>query len=296
MTWGAAMTAAFLATTGRGRWWLTALATFLVRGGVLALLPAILVTPTPAELALHLDPSLTGDAPGAVTPALVELALGTLVIATIVLLATTALGTWLEGRLIEAVTEGAELAPISSPYRLPLGPGVVARLVPHLPTLAAVVIGGLAIAEAAYGEFVSPSAQGSLTARVFAQVPWAFGAIVVSWLLGEAWGGSAVRRLARAGPLLGSIRRGLVDVARPSGLATLGLSSAAVALPAAVLWLAASSAYDRLWPLVLDRADPWSLAFALCLLVATWGAGLWLLAIGLAFRSVAWTAEHLRRT
>lgn len=62
-----------------------------------------------------------------------------------------------------------------------------------------------------------------------------------------------------------------------------------------MLWLAASGAYDRLWPLLVDRADPGAIAIALVLLVATWGVGLWLLGVGVAFRSAAWTAEHLRR-
>ncbi|HYL41429.1 MAG TPA: hypothetical protein VET90_08980 [Candidatus Binatus sp.] len=294
MTWRAAMAAAFVATVGRAPWWLTALATFLVRGGVLALLPAILITPTPAQLAVHLDPSLTGDAPGALTPTLVELAVRTILALAIVLLATTALGAWLEGRLVEAVATDRRLEAISSPHRLPLAAAIAARLMAHLQTLAATVLGGLAIGEAIYAELVSPSGPGSLPARVAAQAPLAVVAVALAWLLGEAWGGSAIRRLAR-GELLGrSIRRGLVDVVRPAGLATLAVSSVAVALAAAALWIVASGAYERLWPLVVDRADSWTIAIALCGFVVAWSIGLWLLAIGLAFRSAAWTAEHLR--
>ncbi len=296
MTWRAAMVRAVLATVGRGRWWLTALATFLVRGGFLALLPAMLVLPTPAELAGHLDPSLTGDAPGTLTPALIQLAAEVLVVVTIALVATTAAGAWLEGGLVAAAAEDRELGPVSRPLDLPVGQAVVARLVAHLPTLAAVAAGGAALAGAAYAERVSPSSGDALGLRIASRAPWALVAIGVTWLIGETWGGVAVRRLALGASLGTALAGGLLDVVRPSGLATLGLSSAAVGLPLLVLWLATSNAYERLWPLVVDAADPWAVAIALGLLVGTWATGLWLLAIGLAFRSAAWTAEALRLT
>lgn len=294
MTWSEAMRAAFLATVGRGRWWLAALAGFLARGGVLALLPAILVIPTPAELARNLDPSLTGDAPGDVTPALIELAVRLLVTAGAVLLATTAVGAWVEGELIATVAEDEELGPISRRLRLPLGRAAVARLVAHLPTLVALVGGGLALASAAYSELVAPSGGGSLAVRVTARAPLAVIAIVVAWLVGETWGGLAVRRLAAGESLDRALGHGLAGLLRGSGVATLGLSSVAVGVPVVALWLASAQAYQRLWPLVVDRADPWALVTALGLLVVTWAAGLWLLGIGLAFRSAAWTAEVLR--
>jgi hypothetical protein len=294
MTWRQAMRAALLATAGRGRWWLAALAAFLVRGGLLALLPAIVVIPTPAELAAHLDPSLTGNAPGDVTSVLVELVARVVVVAALVLLVTTAIGGRIEGDLVAAAADDEALEPISRRLWLPLGRAVVARLVAHLPTVVALVLGGLALTDAAYAELVSPSSAASLAVRVAAHAPLAVVAIVIAWLLGEAWGGMAVRHLAAGESLGRALGRGLVGVVRPSGLATLGLSSLAVGLPLVALWLAAARAYDRLWPLIVDRADPWAVVVGLVLFVATWGAGLWLLGIGLAFRSAAWTAEALR--
>lgn len=294
MTWAEAMLAAFLATVGRGRWWLVALASFLVRGGLLVLLPAILILPTPAELALHLDPALTGDAPGAVTPELLELVVRLIAGLAIGLVVTTGIGVRLEGELVRAAAADEELEPLATVVRVPLARAVAARLLAHVPTLVAVVVGGAALGAAAYAELVTPSSSDDLAARVVARAPGATAAIVVVWLVCEAWGGSSVRRLAAGDSLDRSLVRGLALVIRPSGLATLGLSSVAVGLPALVLWLAASRAYERLWPLVVDRVDGGIVLIALGLLVATWGAGLWLLGVALAFRSAAWTAEALR--
>jgi hypothetical protein len=293
MSWSQAMRAAFRGAAVRGRWWLVALATFLVRGGLVALLPAIVVLPTPAELAVRLDPSLTGDAPGDVTPGLVELVVRLLAIAATLLLATTVIGVRLEADLVEAAAND-DLGPIDRAPHLPLGQAVLARLVTHLPTLAAVVFGGVALAEAAYAELLSPSGPDVLPLRMAARAPLAVAFIVATWLLGETWGGLALRRLATGEALGSALGRGLAGVVRPSGLATLALGCIVVGLPLVVLWLTAARAFDRLWPLVVDGADPSAVAIALGLLVATWGAGLWLLAIGLAIRSAAWTAEGFR--
>ncbi|HJW22012.1 MAG TPA: hypothetical protein VJ506_06260 [Candidatus Limnocylindrales bacterium] len=287
------MRTAFLATVGRGRWWLAALASFLVRGGVVVLLPAIVALPTPAQVALHLDPSLTGDSPGDITPALVELAVRLLVSGALALLVSTTIGVRLEGDLVEAMAEQTT-EPGSRRLRLPLGRAVLARLIVHLPTLVVVVVGGLALAGATYAELLAPSGAEALPVRVAARAPLAVTAIVATWLLGEAWGGIAIRRLAAGETLALAVGGGLVGVLRPSGLATLALTSLAVGVPLVGLWLASTQAYDRLWPLIVDRADSWAVTIALALLVATWASGLGLLGICLAFRAAAWTAEGLR--
>jgi hypothetical protein len=295
MTWFEAMRAALRGTVRQGRWWVAALATFLVRGGLLALLPAIVFIPTPAELAAHLDPSLTGDAPGDITSVLVEIVVRLVVTASLVVVATTAIGCRIEGELVAHEAADEELGLSSWHPRPVLGRAIVARLATHLPTLIAVVLGGLTLANVAFGELVSPSGSGSLARRVVAGAPQAVAAIAIAWLVGEAWGGMAIRHLATGDSLGRALGRGLAGVVRPSGLATLGLTSLVVGVPALTLWLAGARAFDRLWPLLVDRADPWAVASALGLLVATWATGLWLLGIGLAFRSAAWTAEGLRR-
>lgn len=294
MTWPGAMRSAWLATLGRRRWWLVALAGFLVRGGLLVLLPAIIVIPTPAELAANLTPSITGAAPGDLTPALVELVARVVVATTAVLVLTTLAGASLEAGLVGEAAGAAELGSIARPVDAPLARAAVARLLTHLPTLVAIVVGGLALAEAAYAELVSPSTTGPLAGRVVARAPGAVAAIGLAWLVGEAWGGMTLRRLGAGDSLLAALGHGLAGVLRPSGLATLGLTTLVVAGPLVVLWLAAGRAFERLWPLVVDRADPEPIAIALGLFAGIWVGGLGILAVALAFRSVAWTAEALR--
>jgi hypothetical protein len=172
----------------------------------------------------------------------------------------------------------------------------IARLVAHVPTVGAAAVALVALGAALTDEVTSPGGSGPLALRVLGRVPLPVVAVVVLWLLGEAWGGIAVRRL-RTGETVGrALGRGLAELVRPSGLATLVVGTLAVALPAAALWFAASRAFDRLWPLLVDNADEGLVTIALVLLVSTWAVGLWLLAIGLAWRSTAWTAEVLRRT
>jgi hypothetical protein len=92
------------------------------------------------------------------------------------------------------------------------------------------------------------------------------------------------------------LRRGLRDLVRPGTIATFATSTLVVAVSLVALWLSAGRAFERLWPVLADAGDDVIVLIGLGLLVASWAAGLWLLAIGLAFRSVAWTAEILRRT
>jgi ABC-type molybdate transport system permease subunit len=61
MTWRGSLVAALLATLVHPRWWLLALAGFLVRGGVLIVLLPIVAPPTVAGLLSFLAPSLIGQ-------------------------------------------------------------------------------------------------------------------------------------------------------------------------------------------------------------------------------------------
>lgn len=287
---------------GRGSWWVMALAGFLVRGGLLLLIPPIVMIPTTAELGGLLDPSIVGTGLATPTPALVALVAGLAIAFIVALVVTTVIGEWLELSLVEAAAADDELAAFAATATdaPPPGTGLVrasiVRLVAHVPTLAAGLVAASAIGVALTNEVTSPSGPGPLPLRVFVDVPIPVAALVILWLVGEAWGGIAVRRL-RIGEAIGrALGLAWLDLVRPSGLATLVVGSLAVALPVAILWYAAGRAFDRLWPLVVDGADARFVAIALVLLVATWVVALWLLAIGLAWRSAAWTAEVLRRT
>jgi hypothetical protein len=296
MTWRAAMAATSRATVGRARWWAVALAAFLVRGGLFLLLPPIVVLPTPAELALAIvNPNLTGAGVGSLGPELPRLIVILVAAAGLLCVAAGFVGAWLEVDLLGEVAASDRLTAIGRPLRIPVGRALAARLIAHLPTLLVAAAGTVVLAAAAYAELLDPSGTGSLVGRVALRAPAAVGAIVGTWLVGEAWGGLAIRRLGLGEALGPALLGGLAGMARPSSIATLVATTLAVAAPVAILWLAASQAYGRLWPLLVDGADPRLVVVALGLFVATWAAGLWLLAIALAWRSAAWTAEALRR-
>jgi hypothetical protein len=287
---------------GRGSWWVIALAGFLVRGGLLLLIPPIVMIPTTAELGGLLDPSIVGTGLATPTPALVALVAGLAITFVVALVVTTVIGEWLELSLVDAAAADDELAAFAAtptdapPPRAGLVPASIVRLVAHLPTLAAGLVAVFAIGVALTNEVTSPSGPGPLPLRVLLDVPIPVAALVILWLVGEAWGGIAVRRLRIGAEIGRALGLAWLDLLHPSGLATLVVGSLVVALPVAILWYAAGRAFDRLWPLVVDGADAQLVAIALVLLVATWIVGLWLLAIGLAWRSAAWTAEVLRRT
>jgi hypothetical protein len=296
MTWSRAMARAMAATVGGWRWQAIALAAFLVRGGLLALLPALVILPTPGGLALViLDPSITGAGFGSPGPALVGL-LAFLALAIGLLVAGTGLvGAWLDRALVAGVASDPRLAPVGWGIDVPLWRGLAVRLIAHVPTVAVVGAAAAILAGATYAELLSPSGPGPLIVRVILRAPLAVGAMVLAWLVGEAWGGVAARRLGLDASILGALGSGIRDLARPSGLATLAVTTLAVGAALVVAALVAGGAFDGLWPLVVGDADPGRTAAALVTFVAAWTLGLWLLAVAVAWRSAAWTAEVLRR-
>lgn len=293
------MLAAVLATIGQGRWWLLALAAFLVRGGVLIVVVPLLVLPSPAQLASVVPVTVSGTGLAHPTPALVAILVVTGLVTFAVVVTTTVVGTWLDAALVDATAADEEveaLAPTAGLRRVPLESALEVRLTAHLPTAVALGFGAFAFTDALTAELLSPSPGRPLLLQVLQRAPLAAAFVVVAWIVGEAWGGLALRRLVATTSTLGALRAGLTDLVRPSGLATLVVTSAVVALPVIALWLAARRAFDRLWPLLVEPADGGSVLLALGLLVATWLAGLWLLGIALAWRSAAWTAEVLRHS
>ncbi len=71
MTRGAAFFAALLVSIGRPAWWLMALATFLLRGGIVVVLLPIVTVPSPLAISNAFAPILLPLALGRVEPAIV---------------------------------------------------------------------------------------------------------------------------------------------------------------------------------------------------------------------------------
>jgi len=305
VTWPAATTrgvtiAALMATLGRPSWWLLALAGFLVRGGILLFVLAIVSLPSPLALSNVLAPDIQAIYLGQVGPATAVR------IAVAVFAAVTWLvgGSWIaaatEVVLVRdartaAVDEGLPVAPATDPGRLLITRATLAHLLCLVPLAVAVGLGSIAIGEVGYREFINPSDSSPVVLRVLAGAVGPVVAIVVAWILGEIVGGGAVRRVVLLGePVPGAVGRATSALVRhPIGnlaapLATLvvvALDLTAVLLVVTIVW---SDVRDRL-------LDPAVDGFALGLTLLTF-AGAWCLALivtGLvaAWRSVAMSFE-----
>ena len=284
--------AALMAALARPAWWLLALAGFLVRGGIVLFVVAIVTLPSPLALSNVLAPIVTpvylGRTDGTTTALIL-----TAVAATIAWLLG---GTWIaaatEVVLVRdaraaALDEGLPVGAATDPGRLLVTRAAAAHLVALVPLAITVAIGSVAIVDVAYRELVNPSDSGPIVPRVLAGAPIPVAAIVVVWVLCEIVGGGAVRRIVlRGDSVLGAVGRSTLDlVRRPVGalvaplvtLLVLALDLTAVLLVVAIVW---SDLRDRLVdPLadpvasgltLLTFAGAWCLALAVTGLVAAW--------------------------
>jgi hypothetical protein len=318
MTWRGSLVAALLATLVQPRWWLLALAGFLIRGGVLIVLLPIIAPPTVAGLMSFLAPTVLGQiisgGPGA---PIAIIAIATALVVTAFLSIAAWLGTWFDATLIgEAATDmgeagadddlasaakpGAEAGP--SPDDRPAGLGT-ARLGPHVLTGVAFVFAAARIFSVAYREATTPGAPTiPFVVRVIQGAPEAVVALVVAWVLAEAVGGLALRDLLRRAsgdgdgppPVRWAIVHGIRDLATPRGLATLLVVDLGVIVVALPGWLATQHAWDQLRILLSGGAAAIDLAIGLGLFVGVAFGGALLLAVALAWRSTAWTLAFAR--
>jgi len=299
--------AALLAALSRPSWWLLALAGFLVRGGVLLFVVAIVMLPSPLVLSNVLEPVIAPIALGGAN--LVTLA--PLLIASAGLLACLLAGSWIGAATEVVLIREARQAMVDDglPARAPTAGDVgdprftgrvaTAHLLAHLPTALAVGLGSIQIGNVAYAELTSPFEVATpLVVRVLLGAAGPIAAIVLVWLFGETVGGVAARRIVLDGvPVLGSLRRGLDDlVRRPLATALPALTTTlllAVDLAAclAVVAFAWAQVRDRL----LETTVDWeALIVALAAFVATWIGALALTGLIAAWRSAAMSFESER--
>jgi hypothetical protein len=293
------MAASVSAALERPRWWLLALAGFLLRGGLLVFLLPIVILPTPAGLANAFAPTLVSFVFGSPSESFI----------TLVILLTAGITTWLlVGGLLAAWIDVALIVEAAASE---LGVAVrdraglawralLVRLISHLP-LAVILTWAVArLAEAVYAEIVSPGdVMTPIVVRVVLRIPEVIVLLVAGWLTGEAAGGLAVRHLALRPALTSraALGRGWLDLlSRPSVAATLLLTTLVVALFSVPAAAAAGYAWGRLREALAGHADPVAVALTLCAFVGLWLAGLALAAVAVAWRSVAWTLEAGRRT
>ena len=308
MTRRAAFLAAVLVAIGRPTWWFMALATFLLRGGILVLVLPIVTLPSVLGLSNALAPIIVPLALGRVEPAIV---LGPVLLVGILLVwlilggrLAAGIDVALVGEAAEAATdEGVSGATSMPPARPPsvVGWRVVAiRLIAWLPLAAAIGVGLARIVEVAYLELTRPSDVATpLLARVAGGAVSQLGLIVVAWAIGEVVGGVATRRVTLTSASYGVALAQAVrtSAAKPlSWLVPWIATTLVLGIVMAPTLAASAFAWDRAVDALSDRLlDPLATLLTMLLFVTVWLAALVLSGTILAVRSTSQTFEHVRR-
>lgn len=296
--------AALMAVLARPAWWILALAGFLVRGGIVPFLVAIVSLPSPLALSNVLAPVITPLYFGRLEPGTAVL-IGGMVVAAIVWLVG---GSWVaaatevvlvrDARSV-ALDEGLPVAATPPAARRLIPRAAAAHLVSVFPLALAVGFGSIAILDATYRELVNPSDAGSIVVRVLAGAIGPVGIIIVAWLLGEIVGGAAARRVVLLDErVLGAVGRAAAGlVRRPAGsflapLATtliLAVDVLAVLLVVGIVW---SDVRDRL---LHPLDDPVATGLGLATFAGGWCLALAVTGLIGAWRSAAMTFETDRQ-
>jgi hypothetical protein len=300
MTVGATLVASLLLTLARPRTWALALATFLLRGGILVVLAPIVVLPSAVALSNVLTPLLS-----------------TIVFhgfASIVLpLAIVVLGAlvWLfGGGLVAAAVEAEQVRTIAAddeawpagrplrglaPAEHPAWRVLIVRLLAHLPLLLALSWGAIRIVTVTYRELTVPSDVAvAIVLRVARGAPDAVAVVVGAWLLGEMVGAIAARRVILLGERVprAAGRAALELVRHPLHVVVLA-AIPLVALLVVLLGvgLAGSATWDALRAALSFGNDRLAASVILLVLVALFAGGLLLIGVISAWRAAIWTVE-----
>jgi hypothetical protein len=307
MSWGAGLAASLLVVLPRPATWIVALASFLVRGGILLFLVPIVVLPSPVGLANILGPTITSFWLGG-------LSLGFATVVTAIFAAFFAwlvIGGWVaaitERDLIELVATDDELGaggtiprPSGSRRRGRIWRIVLLRLAAYVPLALALGYGSLRLVQATYRELTLPSdVLTPIAWRVIAAVPEAVIAIVITWALGETLGALGARRLIVWGQSLDQAYVGAwADLLRRpvSTVGTFALPMVVTALLVAPIIVASGVVWDYLRTELSTGAGANAVLLLVTMLtfVAIWSAGLLVAGLTAAWRSAAWTVEQVR--
>lgn len=300
MTTRGATLAALLTALSRPSWWILALAGFLVRGGILLFLLAIVTLPSPLALSNVLGPIITPLYLGHLDPAILAVVVGVIAAAVAWILGGSWFAAAMEVSLISdarlaASDEGVATRPLPSTGRWLSARAAAAHLVALIPMGVVLGIGSIQIFGVAYAELLNPSNNGPVVLRVIGGASGQVAAIVVTLALGEIVGGLAVRRVVLGGePVVGAVLRSAVDlVRRPAGALLAPLLMIAVLVVdlgavLAVVMLVWTEVRNRL---VRPVDDPLTTALALATLGAAWCLALLVTGLIDAWRSAAMTFE-----
>jgi hypothetical protein len=296
LTWQTAMGLSFLAALGRPAWWLLAMASFLLRGGFVVLVVPIVSLPTAAGLSNLAAPAVVNVVFGG-PPSMGGLLVGAFLAVLLWLVGGGFVAAAVDVALLEDIARDEDLdEPLPPRPRLALRT-TAARLLAHVPTLAAGIWAATRLVVAAYEELTAPGESAvPLVLRIAERAPEAVFVIVVALVVGEAAGGLAARRIAAGSPIMPALGRAWLSLAtRPSAAATLLATNALLAVVVVGAAAAAAISWQSLRLAIIDATSSTALVLALLLFSTVWLAGAWLIAIAVAWRQAAWTFEALRR-
>ena len=299
MNLGATLVASFLVTLVRPATWPLALATFLLRGGLLLVIAPIVVIPSPIGLANMIGPAITSFVFGGVSTWLLVLIVGAALVGLVWLVGGGLMAAAAEAEAVGLVASDEDVA--GSPRSVvpddrDLAPRILAaRLLAHVPTAGALAWGLATIVSVTYRELTVPSdVTTPIGLRVIGGAPEAIGVIAATWILGQIVGALAARRLVLAGDGVAAalVGAGLRSVRHPLRVITFE----AVPLLALVVALvpsfaAAATALDVVRASLRGEAGPIPTLASVALLVLIWLGGLTLAAVVSAWRAAVWTVD-----
>lgn len=283
---------------GRADLWSVSLAGFLVRGGVLLFLLPIAAIPSPLDIANVFGPAVTTAALGGPNPELVRLVIVASVVAAVVVVVAFALGAVTDVASVRA--GAADLGRVvADRSRGTIVRAFVVRLVALVPFALALAATVPAVVAATYHELILPDELVTpLVVRVLRDVPDVVALLLVTWLLGEALGGLAVRVVVLEGRgAVRSIPGGLAIVLRRP-IATVGVllvGTLAVLVLVVPALIATALAWRWVTFALRTQGDLVGAVLGTLALSALWLGGLVLAGFGASFRGLLWTALVLGR-
>lgn len=296
MSAATALGASFLAVLAHPRWWVMALASFLVRGGLLLLLLPLIPLPTTAALANALGPTLVGFVFGGPSTSFLVLVGSIAGVLVAWFVGSGLIGVVLDRALIREAADEDELEAGSRPRDVGMRPSLAVRWLAHVPTAVALVWGAAAIVDASYTELIQPGDPTiPVVVRVILRVPILIAMVVAAWAVGEAVGGVAIRRVAWGVGPWRALLQGITGLLRPSGLLVFIVTNLGLVVAVGTGSFAIGLAFDQARILVLDGAPMVEQALAVGLLSTAWIGTVVLVALAAAWRATAWTFEVARR-
>jgi hypothetical protein len=323
VTRGAAFGAAVLVTIGRPAWWLFALATFLLRGGIVVAVLPIITLPSALALSNAFAPILLPLALGRVEPGIVVGPAAVVAGLLVWLVVGGRIAAGIDVALVRevaaaALDEGVDPGSPSGgsggsggsvpgadaiPGRRRPGVGwrvLALRLIAWLPLALALGIGLARIVEVTYVELTRPvDVATPIAIRVAREVVSQLGLIVIAWVAGEVVGGVATRHVALSrGGHRGSLQWALgTTVSSPLSWIVPWLATTTVLFAVMGAALAASGfAWMRAVDALADRPmDPAAVVATMLVFVVLWLSAMLLGGVVLAVRSASQTFEHVRR-